>query len=121
MTAEYIGIKRVTAWEEISEDGAAGYAVRYSDGYTSWCPAEQFEEANVRVCDDAGIASLHPGVQGLLKFFAFEHLPDHLKAVSRPFAMLARITASGPQSAETTAALRKLLEAKDCAVRAALE
>lgn len=62
----------------------------------------------------------HPSVEALLGFFAFEHLPEHLAAVSEPFALLAETVASGPQNAETTTALRKLLEAKDCAVRAQL-
>jgi hypothetical protein len=62
----------------------------------------------------------HPSVAGVLKFFEYAHLPDHLQAVSRPFCELATTIADGPQNAETTVALRKLLEAKDCAVRATL-
>ena len=57
----------------------------------------------------------------LLQFFAYEHLPDHLKEVSRPFGDLAQdIVEKLPRNAERTVALRKLLEAKDCAVRAKL-
>ena len=57
----------------------------------------------------------------ILKFFAWKHLPDHLQAASRPFAMLAdRIVKTTPRSPERTVCLRKLLEAKDCAVRAAV-
>jgi hypothetical protein len=57
----------------------------------------------------------------LLQFFAYEHLPERLQFVSRPFGELAqRITATLPKNQERTAALRKLLEAKDCAVRALL-
>jgi hypothetical protein len=57
----------------------------------------------------------------MLQFFAYEHLPAHLQAVSRPFGELAReIVATLPSNAERTAGLRKLLEAKDCAVRALL-
>lgn len=56
-----------------------------------------------------------------LKFFAYGHLPAHLAAISQPFSELAtRITEMLPRNPERTAALRKLLEAKDCAVRAAL-
>lgn len=62
----------------------------------------------------------HPSTQHILQFFAFAHLPAHLQEVSRPFGELAERIADGPQNAETTAALRKLLEAKDCAVRAIL-
>jgi len=64
--------------------------------------------------------SQHPSVTHLLKYFAFEHLPTHLQEVSRPFSELADQIAVGPQNPETAAALRKLLEAKDCAVRARL-
>jgi hypothetical protein len=64
--------------------------------------------------------SVHPGVAQLLRFFDFTHLPQPLQAVSEPFHDLAHQIAFGPQNAETTAALRKLLEAKDCAVRARL-
>jgi len=57
----------------------------------------------------------------MLQFFAFDHLPEHLRAVSRPFGELARtICETLPANPERTVALRKLLEAKDCAVRAAL-
>lgn len=55
----------------------------------------------------------------ILQFFAYEHLPDHLQAVSAPFCELAqRIVVSLPRNPERTVALRKLLEAKDAAVRA---
>ena len=67
----------------------------------------------------------------IMQFFAYEHLPAHLQAVSKPFGDLARlIVAQGempagtpvqfplPRNPERTAALRKLLEAKDAAVRA---
>jgi hypothetical protein len=57
----------------------------------------------------------------LLQFFAYEHLPDALKEVSKPFSVLAHdIVAKLPSNPERTVALRKLLEAKDCAVRAKL-
>lgn len=67
---------------------------------------------------------MHPAQAELLDFFAYEHLPVRLQEVSRPFYELAtRLVAElGETShgAELTTALRKLLEAKDCAVRAAL-
>jgi hypothetical protein len=57
----------------------------------------------------------------LLQFFAFAHLPEHLQAVSRPFGLLAeQMDAALPDNPEKTVALRKLLESKDCAVRAVL-
>lgn len=54
----------------------------------------------------------------ILQFFAYAHLPERLQAVSRPFGELAQIVATLPRNPERTVALRKLLEAKDAAVRA---
>ncbi len=57
----------------------------------------------------------------LLQFFEFAHLPEHLQAVSKPFGELAHhLVVTLPRNPERTVALRKLLEAKDCAVRALL-
>lgn len=55
----------------------------------------------------------------IMQFFAWGQLPPHLQAVSRPFGELAeQIEATVPRNPERTVALRKLLEAKDAAVRA---
>jgi hypothetical protein len=55
----------------------------------------------------------------IVQFFAYAHLPGHLQAVSKPFGDLAGfIVESLPRNPERTVALRKLLEAKDAAVRA---
>lgn len=60
-------------------------------------------------------------MNNLLQFFRYQHLPVHLADVSKPFADLAQhLAASLPPNPESTTALRKLLEAKDCAVRAVL-
>lgn len=57
----------------------------------------------------------------ILRYFAYEHLPEPLQVISRPFFQLANdLAAELPYNPETSTALRKLLEAKDCAVRAAL-
>lgn len=57
----------------------------------------------------------------ILQFFAFDHLPPHLKVVSSQFAGVANWIANElPRNPERTVALRKLLEAKDAAVRAAI-
>jgi hypothetical protein len=53
-----------------------------------------------------------------MQFFTFKHLPLHLQEVSRPFAELAAVVQRLPRNAERSVALRKLLEAKDAAVRA---
>lgn len=55
----------------------------------------------------------------ILKFFHYEHLPERLRFVSQDFCGLAlHIVSTVPQNAERSVALRKLLEAKDAAVRA---
>lgn len=68
------------------------------------------------------------------QFFAYEHLPEKLQAISKPFCDLARAIVGYedgmpegtstqfplPRNPERTVALRKLLDAKDAAVRAAL-
>lgn len=57
----------------------------------------------------------------MLQFFAYAHLPDHLKQISAQFHNTAVWMANElPRNPERTAGLRKLLEAKDCAVRARL-
>lgn len=69
----------------------------------------------------------------ILQFFSYKHLPPHLQLVSMPFCQLAHAIVGGdnteesgsvtfgpplPRNPERTVALRKLLEAKDAAVRA---
>jgi hypothetical protein len=57
----------------------------------------------------------------LRQFFTYEHLPPNLQAVSQGFAELAgEIDETLPGNPEKTVALRFLLQAKDCAVRAVL-
>lgn len=63
----------------------------------------------------------HGETEPILRFFTFAHLPPRLLAVSEPFAELAKHVMTLPRSPERTVALRKLLEAKDAAVRAAIE
>jgi hypothetical protein len=58
----------------------------------------------------------------ILRFFHYAHLPPRLQAISKPFCELASaVFRSKPiPGQETAACLRKLLEAKDCAVRDAV-
>lgn len=57
----------------------------------------------------------------ILKYFEFKHLPVELQIISRTICSLAyEMESSLPSGAEKSAGLRKLLEAKDCFVRAAL-
>ena len=61
------------------------------------------------------------GNDPLMQFFKFDHLPDDLQSVSVNFALVAIwIVDNLARNPERTVALRKLLEAKDCAVRAKL-
>lgn len=63
----------------------------------------------------------HPATVGLLRFLDCSHL-DHrpdLQVVFLPFVACATgVLDQVPDGPETTAFLRKLVEAKDCAVRA---
>lgn len=58
----------------------------------------------------------------ILRYFSTTHLPAGLRSVSENFAELARfVDLSLPDGSEKTVALRKILEGKDAAVRAALD
>ena len=57
----------------------------------------------------------------ILQFFAYYHLPEHLQEVSQEFFFMAQyLDRVILTSAEKSVALRKLLESKDAAVRAAM-
>lgn len=64
--------------------------------------------------------SLHPAIARQLEHFNFGHLSPELSAVSSWFFDLACKIVTLPEGPEVTVALRKILEAKDCAVRAML-
>jgi hypothetical protein len=58
-------------------------------------------------------------IEPLLQFFTYKHLPIYLQSTSARFYALAEfIIETLPANSERSMALRKLLEAKDCAVRA---
>lgn len=61
----------------------------------------------------------HPAVEDLMKFFSYSHLSEEKQAVSKIFyeAAVNLVNTLPEDNAELTVALRKLLEAKDCAVR----
>lgn len=71
---------------------------------------------------------MHPATESILRYFAYQHLPEHLQEISKPFSQVAEMMVdrlenndpTGKNGPEITAGLRKLLEAKDCFVRAAL-
>lgn len=63
----------------------------------------------------------YPQPSPLTQFFTYKHLPVHLQTISKPFAELAKkIDHTLVDNSEKQMALRKLLEAKDCAVRSVL-
>ena len=62
---------------------------------------------------------MHPSVMAVLQHFEYSHLPEDLQRISAPCAKLAQEMASKiNDDPELTTGLRKLLEAKDCLVRA---
>ncbi len=63
---------------------------------------------------------MHKATADILRYFEFDHLPEHLQEVSAPICALAYGMADKLEGPELTVGLRKLLEAKDCFVRAAL-
>jgi hypothetical protein len=69
------------------------------------------------------VSGRHPGVQAVVRYFTYDHLrAGPLRDTSQACAQLAEEMLSElPDGPELTAGLRKLLEAKDCFVRAALD
>ena len=67
------------------------------------------------------MAARHPGTAHLLSLFDYDHLPPYLRIVSVQFADLAdTLVENLNDGPELSTALRKLIEAKDCAVRQAV-
>ena len=65
--------------------------------------------------------SSNPTPEPIMQFFTYTHLRPEAQSVSKPFCVLAEsVVETLPRNAERTVALRKLLEAKDAAVRASL-
>lgn len=97
-----------------------GWYVLYPDGYESWHPEGYELDHSLRadLKPPKLLEDMHPSVQHLLQFFVWHHLPPHLAEVSAPYQEFALAIANRPNNAETTVALRKLLESKDAAVRA---
>jgi len=72
------------------------------------------------------VTDVHPDLttrnaEPLIQFFVYAHLSPELQTISKTFGDMATwIVETLPRNPERTTALRKLLEAKDCAVRAQL-
>jgi len=70
---------------------------------------------------DEGKPKWDANAERMLKWFTYEHLPPALREASQPFCVLAKCVCHDyPPGPERTVGLRKLLEAKDCIVRAAI-
>lgn len=76
----------------------------------------------IQSVDDPAVNDRHPGVRDTVRWFTFDHLrPGPARDTSARIATLAvDLLNTLPDSAELTVGLRKLLEAKDCLVRAAI-
>ena len=101
--------------------------VSFGDGRRKKMNLEEFEKV-VEVKDkemregNVGVQEKVKRVNPIRKFFKFSHLPGKLQRVSKAIAEVAwAMDDMLPDCAEKSAGLRKLLEAKDCFVRAELE
>jgi len=121
------------------EDGPNGEAkhiaspgdwiIRGVQGELYPCKPDIFEATYEAVKENNMTSEIHPApavftdeqisTDPILHFFHYAHLPEKLQGASRPFCNLAwHLITSLPRNAERSVALRKLLEAKDAAVRA---
>lgn len=94
---------------------------RYQDTQTKGNRAMDIEDRERKMSGGEGEQSKEAAeiTYHILRFFRCDHLPDKLQRISGPFCSLAYDMATVlPRCAETSVALRKLLEGKDAAVRA---
>lgn len=111
-------VLKIKTREGVMTADRGDYVIQGIQGELYPCKPDIFE-ATYELEHDTPLQELHPATKQLLQFFEYAHLPPHLQEHSRPFAELARrLTHTLPSNPELTAALRKLLEAKDCTVRA---
>lgn len=96
-----------------------------SKGWSFSIPEKELEEQELK--EELAVLKGDPKekrkdpAKNIMQFFTWEHLPQHLQEISKPFGVLADFLCEAlPGNPEKTTALRKLLEAKDCAVRAKL-
>ena len=122
-------------WELPKDEngGDDGYLVEYTDGgnpnhpdhkgYISWSPKEQFDNGYSEIVELTEDEKVSLNAQyPVLDYFKYDHLPPFLQELSKPFHDLAwSIPTEGKSFFEVTECLRKLIEAKDCAVRCVLK
>lgn len=67
---------------------------------------------------------MHPSTEAILCFFTYDHLHGEQRELAQEFAdfahRIAKRVEDTPHGAELTTGLRKIMEAKDCIVRATL-
>lgn len=77
---------------------------------------------SVETYADKAQEQMETSEEPILRYFEFAHLPERLQTVSQSFYQLAHhLVRELPRNPERSTALRKLLESKDAAVRAALD
>lgn len=80
---------------------------------------EQFGEELCQLLGERLDRPHYSPIDWLLQFFEYGHLSEDLQVISGQLAAVARAMAEQlPSNPETTTGIRKLLEAKDCFVRA---
>lgn len=86
------------------------------------CLDRHYHEGSTMSVDKKNPPSIysHPSVEAMMEWFAYDHLPPHLQIVSKGIHAIAGVMMFSGEGPELTAGLRKLLEAKDCFVRAAI-
>lgn len=62
------------------------------------------------------MTEVHPATAAVLRHFRYDHLPEHLQEISRPFTELAHFLAQTLSGPEVTRALGDLFDAKNWAV-----
>lgn len=79
------------------------------------------ENREIEIDKETGEVTIDYTPSPIMKYFAYTHLPPKLQEISKPIADVAFILDQSLENgAEKSAGLRKLLEAKDCFVRAAI-
>jgi len=88
-------------------------------GMSATTPSPEFQRPKSNL-DGPPSTDRHPTIQDAISWFDYEHLPKHLQGFSKQCALLAEsLLAQLPDSPQLALGLQKLLEAKDCFVRAA--
>ena len=100
-------------------DAVCNY-IHIIDGEQIYEQREFHEWLNSLIIKEENMEKTTEPAEPIMQYFAYEHLPAHLQAISKPFGDLATEMLNLPRNPERYAGLRKLLAAKDCMVRARL-